>query len=273
MKAAIQRMIKGDQETKYVANEVRDIQIYGNLDYAGPGGDVTDKRLYIMLPQLGVGAGPNGRIGNHVAPVKVKVSVQYYFVQSPLSGGQSPGVAGLPHLVEVRQVAVAPKAIKRYSDWFTSGTSGAQGFKQHLPRLLEKGNGTSIPADSANPLNLTYPINNERFTAIKGNKHFLLGKNQGLIAQEGQSPNTTMRMQNTLHFSVKTPKVLKYADENGEVYPQNCCPLFGAYAGLVNNNTALTYDALQAPYVPISFGPTNPILYMNYRVEMWYKDA
>ena len=266
-------MIKGQQETKYCASEVRDIQIYGNLDYAGAGGDVTDKRLYVMLPQLGVGNGPGTRVGNEISPVKVKVSVQYFFVQTPLSGGQSAGVATLPHLVEVRQVAVAPKAIKRYSDWFTSGTSGAQGFKQHLPRLLEKGNGTSVVADSANPLNLTYPINNERFTALKGNKRFMLAKNTGLIAQAEQSPNTTMRSQNTLHFTVKTPKVLKYADENGELYPQNCCPLFGAYAGLVNNATALTYDALQAPYVSISFGPTNPILYMNYRVEMWYKDA
>lgn len=271
----IKRVLAKSQETKYVSTELTDQDVYGNLDPEADGttkgGNVVDKRLFLQLPPVANGTLGHQRIGNSIKPIKCRITAQYYFAQAPLAAGQDTHAADLAQLIEVRQLSVQPKGIRRIGEWTANvaGTASA-GYKHYLPKMLEVGDGHTVAPDSQNSINLTYPISNENFTALKGNKRFILGKNNGGIIGE-TNPLTTARAQNTLHWNLKLPKVLKY-DEDNSPYPTNFCPLFGAYAGYVNGS-GYSYDSRMSPYQPATFGPTHPIVRMQYRVELWYKDA
>ena len=277
----IQAIIARNEETKYIAFDSNDHYVFGNLDINGDGttlgGNLNDKRLYLGLPALAQGVSAHQRIGNSVRPVKCVVTVQYYFQQAPQSSPATVAGANRPALVEVRQLSVKPKSIKRWLEYNSTTTAAVNGYKYLLPKLLEVGDGTTTAANSANPLNMLYPISNEIWTRCAGNKKFIMGKNGGLLnalLADPSDPLAAARTQNTVRFRVKLPKVLKY-DENNSVYPENACPLFGAYAGFINNgSSSITYDQAQQPYFPSSGGvATAPLVGMNYRIELWYKDA
>ena len=272
--------MKKTSETKYVAYEYRDAVIYGNWNpnavALDQGTDNSDKRGWLAIPPLLQGTGAAQRIGNVIEPVKCKVTVQYYFVRNPQAATQDDASVQYSHLIQVRQMAFKPKGIKRWGDYINATGNTDHGYKRLLPALLEKGDGTLTFADGTNPLNMTYPLTNELVTPIKGNKKFLMAKNGTTIGTGAEGPLTTMRSQNTLSFSVKLPKKLKYSEVGGapDKFPDNACPIFGAIAGIVQNASATSYDGLQKPYLPpLTSNPQHPILQLNYRIEMWFKDS
>jgi len=278
----VTKVMKKATETKYVAQEVRDIVVFGNLNPnavgLSGGSDQPSKRMFFALPQVFQGTSAHNRIGNFIEPVKCKVTVQYYFVRNPQAESQDIDAVTKSGLYEVRQLSFSPKGIKRWGDWSNASGNTDHGYKRILPALLEVGDGSLTYADGTNPLNMTYPLTNELVTAHKGNKHFMLGKNSSVIGDSlaSQSTLAAIRAQNTLHFKVKLPKKLKYPEVGGapDSYPDNACPLFGAYAGIVQNASATSYDGLQQPYLPPNaLNPKHPILQMNYRVELWFKDV
>ena len=252
-------------ETKYVATEFTDNYVMGQLR-----GDVPNRRLFAFLPEVVKGLNAHNRIGNSITPVKCRVTVQYYFQGTGTEGSQDTQAAALAGLYEVRQLVVASKGVKNTDQWTSSISLDQQ------KALLENGFGTGVYPDSANPLNLEYPIANEQFTALKGCKKFIMGKNMKLIQQGEGAPLTTARAQNTLHFKVKLPKRLLF-EETATVphnSPTNVCPLFGVYAGVLTNRGPATaspsYEEIIAP-TPTGT-PTHPILRYNLRCELWYKD-
>lgn len=266
---AIRSVINKSTETKYVAVNFTDRYVPGSL----PGDNVT-RRLFNLVPPIVVGTTSHGRIGNAISPIKFRVTVQYYFQGDGLGSGQDLNAVNKSLLAEVRQFVVSPKDIKSNRGWTPTVATALQ------PKLLEVGDGTTINPDSALPINLEYKISDENFKPLKGCKKFIMGKNAGTVQQQDTTgyPLTTARAQNTLHFSVKCPKVFKYDDDNTDNYPSNFLPLFGCHAGLLVNmlsgQLSTTYDGV----VGVLAGNTNsipihPLLRYNVRSELWYKDA
>jgi len=264
------RAISRKSETKYAAVNFLDRYVPGSL----PGDNVT-RRMFTLLPPLAQvnAATDHGRIGNSVNPVKLRVTVQYFFQGDGLQSNQDLTAVQKSVLAEIRQFVVTPKDIKSNRSWTPAVAAANQ------PKLLEVGDGTTINPDSATPINLEYKISDENFKPLKGCKKFIMGKNDGSVQQSaGAYPLTTARAQNTLHFSIKCPKVFKYDDDTTDNYPTNFLPLFGCHAGLLVNTASgaasTTYDGT----VGVIAGNTNsipahPLLRYNVRVELWYKDS
>lgn len=255
--------MKKTSETKYVTATVRDGYIVGNLI-----GDQPYRRLQTVLPRIGQGTSAHERIGNTIQPVKLKVTVQYFFQGNGFEGGQDAAAANNSGLYEVRQFSVQPKIYKSAAAW----TPAVAAVEQ--TKLLEVGDGTTVVPYSATATNVLYKVSDENFTTLKGNKRIMLGKNSGAVQQSADSPLATIRTQDTLHWSIKCPKKLKY--DEAATYPTNFNPLWGAYATLLTNygpaTASTTYDGLLNPLLGTG-APTHPIIRYNLFCEMWFKDV
>lgn len=215
------------------------------------------------------------RIGNRISPVKMITTVQYYFQYGGLQGTQDLSGVNLNGCYEVRQVCVAPREIGSFSAY----DSLSQTAKSNLQaKLLEVGDGTTVAANSQFPMNLNYPISNENFTALSGNKKFIMEKNSGLFnnAPSSYPFSGGARTQNTIRFRTKLPKVLIYDENNSQALPMNAIALWGCYAGILNNQrsgaASATYDDILQTTVLTGL-PKHPILRWNLRTELWFKDA
>ena len=258
---AVQRILKSATETKYVAFDIADGYVMGNLI-----GDLPFRRLQNIIPPVSPGDRAHNRIGNTIAPSKLVVTIQYFFQGDGLEGGQDQAGVNKAGLYEVRQFSVSPKSIKSNASWTNLKAQELQA------KLLEVGDGTTTVPYSATSQNILYPISNENFTALKGNKKFIMGKNAGVILKGEDTPLTTARAQNTIRYSVKLPAKFTY-DETAQ-HPSNFLALWGAYATNVTNYNATastTYDGLLNPLISGS-RPTHPIIRYTLRAEMWYKD-
>lgn len=283
----VEKVIKQEAETKYVAQTiVQDGYVLGDIQ-----GQINQSRLQLLFPQVGRGTGINSRIGNSIEPVKLRATVQYYFHTAPAGAGgpvnQTTTAVAASGLYEVRQVCVQPKFSKGYSDWLQNNTSLTHG------KLLNAGDGSSVPPNSADPMNLNYPIFTNAFTPIRGNKKIMMGKNEGLVFGSTEYPLAMIRAQDTQHFDIKCPKVIKYDQESGGpspdsganvTYPTNFLPLHGVYAGVLANSGATSlvtapsksYNDLigtKTTAGPLGYSWTTPILRYNLRVELWFKDV
>ena len=262
---AIQRVLKKTAETKYVAYEIADGYVMGNLI-----GDLPNRRLQNIIPPLSQSAtttNAHTRMGNSIQPVKLLVTIQYFFQGDGLAGGQDVNAVNKAGLYEVRQFSVAPKSIR-------SGTQWTNAIAQSLQaKLLEVGDGTTVAPYSATTQNILYPVSNENFTNLRGNKKFIMGKNTGAMIGGSDYPLATARAQNTIRYALKLPKTLVY-DENSATVPSNFLALWGAYATNITNYNATastTYDGLQNPLLSNS-SPTHPIIRYTLRAELWFKD-
>lgn len=263
--ARVLAILNRSTETKYVAFDSLNNYVLGSLP-----GDVPARQFKNLIPPVALTAQPtaHSRVGNEITPVNVKVTIQYYFQGTGYSGNQTGASAVNSGLYEIRQFAGSPKGVKSLDAWQLPGAGGATTYQE---KLLELGNGTTIGADSANPMNLNYKFSDENWR-ITNQKHIVMGKNFGMIQQSETAPLANVRSQNTEHFWLTgLPKKFKYDDDNSS-YPTNFLSLLGIYAGVLTNQNATaspTYDGLLA----LATGtPTTPILRYNYRVEMWYKD-
>lgn len=271
-------MIKGAEETKYVAMEYKDITLFGNLNpnavALDGGADIADKRGFLLLPPVGQGTTASSRIGNFITPVKCRVTVHYYYVNTPVTETQDVNAVALAQDVVIRQMVFSPKSIRRWAEYATSPTA-IHGYKRILPQLLETGDGTLQSANSANIFNLDYPLTNEIVTKHKGCKLIHMKKGSGLNNSLAQVNVGNTRTHYTTSFSVKLPKKLKYPDGAEGNFPDNACPILASYGATIRNSNALTYDQIQAPYLPPTATslPQHPLIQWAYRVELWFKDA
>lgn len=262
LKQAITRVLNAKTETKYTAMSITNGYILGNLI-----GDASWRRLLTVLPPVGQGVTAQSRVGNQITPIKLRVTVQYFFQGNGKQDTQALGAVTASGLYEVRQFSVSPKGIKDANQYTNAVAAALQ------PKLLEVGDGTTASPYTAEGINMLYKISDENWTVNKGNKRFIMGKNNGLINQSAYDPLTTARAQNTVHFSPKLPKKLTY-DDNNSVYPTNFNPLWGAHAMMLTNygtTPSTTYDGLINPILATG-QPTNPVLRYNLRAELWFKD-
>lgn len=254
---AINGVIKRNEETKYVAEDLAyDANILGFLDGVFP-----NNRLFTLVPQVSVGPTSSSRIGQKIRPTKIRVHCQYYFDNAATTGSDC----------FIRQYVATSKEFKSKR----ALTNAAQ--QPLLTKMMDNGDDTtSIPNPGANPLQLTYPLERESFTALKGSGTFHITKNTGLPfnasigALSGNDPLATVASSISYAFDVKPPKTLLY--EHNDSYPSNFNPLMGVAAcNFAVGGSAQSYPSQQGS---ISLGvPANPILKMRIRTEMWYKDS
>jgi len=278
LKKTIQKVLNKNLETKYRAIELNDGYVYGNIEgsYGAGGNPAAGNQLFNIIPTINQGnptatVTAHGRVGNRINPIRMVTTIQYYFQGNGLVSTQDLSGVALSGLYEVRQFVATPKSFKS-----SLAFDGLASTRQAdvLGRLLEVGNGTSVPANSAYPMNLNYPISNENWSVHSGNKKFIMGKNSGLMNSGGYNPLTTARAVNTIRFTTKLPKVLIY-NENEDVLPTNAIALWGCYAGILQNHiygASVSYDQL-LDTTSLSGTPKHPILRWNLRSELWYKDA
>jgi len=205
---AVNRLINRKAETKYRAQTIQDNgYVLGNI----AGGD-SWKYLFPVIPSMSQGTGSAQRIGNSIAPIKLKVTVDYFFHRNgfePLAN-QSDDSVNLPGTYRVRQFSVTSKSIRGCSAWVDS--TSAQKIAQQ-GRLLEVGDGTVTAPNSVELANQDFKISDENWTKHKGNKTFFMGKQSGTqwtLSSEPIAPNQTYHKR--VCFFVKCPKTFKYED-------------------------------------------------------------
>lgn len=259
LKAAINRIVKGNIETKYVAQT---IMLNQPLVYEC--GLFPNNRLRNLIPAITQGMDSYQRIGDKIKPVRMRVHVHYSWDATFV--GSSPPV--------IRQFHVTSKAVKSHEQW-TPAVAGSATL-----RLLDGGQG--IPerpsGDGAgNICGQTFmkPVNKDDFTPHKGCRTFIMQKNSGDWVQDTKSPNTdapssysSSQLTQEHGFSVKLPKTLNYDSSLGD-YPVNALPLFAAHWSYPNELLISNTD----PYSPTTGLPNTNKVHVTVRTELWYKDA
>lgn len=279
---AVTRLINRKSETKYRAATIQDNgYVLGNL-----GGGDSWKYLFPVIPSLAQGDGSAQRVGNSISPLKLKVTVDYFFHRNGFTPllGQSDDSVKLPGTYRVRQFSLTSKSIRGCSAWVDS--TAAQKTAQQ-GRMLEVGDGSTATPNSAELANLDFKISDENWTKHKGNKTFLMGKQSGsqwTLTGDSIAPGQVYTKRVT--FFVKCPKTFKYEDPDngggaGQSYPTNFNSLMGVYAGLVApsqnasifNSPYTSYDGLMGATSSTSPSyPFQPIIRYTVRSELWYKD-
>ena len=256
MTSVVSKVLNHAMETKYIASDVYMNQyVYGTLDGTYPG-----SRLQNLFPSLVTGVGSYNRIGQKIHPIRMKVTVQYYFDHSWIYGSD----------LVIKQVVGTLKAYKQ------AGTLGNTTQKTEvLPYLIDNGDGTNSyvsPGTAQNCEQLSYPYEKERFTKLKGDKLLYISKQGGGALTPTFASGILNHRKSYIQtsFLVKCPTVIQW--DNQKSMPTNFLPLFGAVGAYMTDATNNYQELLGT--IPLDTGiPPNPILRMNVRTELWFKDA
>ena len=269
---AIRSVINKTTETKYVSQIIQSVTTPANFGYVREvlSGTDANTRLRHILPNLSQGVGSNQRIGTVITPIKVRVTVRYFFDQPYTNADR----------INVRQYVVTNKMVKTSPLWETNS-------QIQQSSMVEVGNGTNTYPDfGASPnsfLNASRHINKATFTPLKGCKDFVLQKQAGYVhgaqtsfADYAYSPYFGA-IEHTEAIRVKCPK-LKYeqfveAGQDNYQQPTNFCPLWGAVAWNTCTEQSKTYRDQQGEISGSGVGkPAVPIIRYTIFSEMWFKD-
>lgn len=235
--ALIKRVVNGQLETKYVAQQV-------NLaGYAIPGHINPLIDFHYMLPpvtQQTTAATSNTREGDVIKPLRATIKGHIWYDNNDTTVG---------NIVFVKLFFVTAKQLKYLPNASTDLPQG----------LLEAGLPDPVQwTAAAQDLQAFFPVCKENYTLLR-TKTFKLVKNSGLPIGNSQQDSTNIgRDRYTFSFSWTPPK-LKYAVD-AHTYPQNHAPIMFAvaYSPGYNYDT----DASLANQVK-----------MNWAMDMSYKDA
>lgn len=268
VKRAITKLVKGQEETKYIANQ---LMVNQSLDAAihTPGTDMVP-----LVPKIVEGDQENQRVGRQVRPVRCRVDISATFPQT------NPGQTAPVFQTSANEIYVVLFILrsKRRHNWTDFAASN------DWQRLLDDGNGSAAPfgLNSApayggfwftNTSLLQYPINTSEFTVMK-RKVVKLVRNQGLMLENNptSAPNMSQSCW-TGSFTYKLP-TLKYDDGTdpvrpvAEPYPTNSCVFLAAGYCFANNLSGFNTDPEGNPASAIDNS-----LSLTVRNHVWYKDA
>lgn len=268
VKRAIKRIVKGQEETKYIATQ---LMLNQSLDAAihTPGTDMVP-----LVPLIKEGDQENQRIGRQVRPTRCRVDVHATFPQS--NPGLTPPVFQTS-ANEIYAVFYILRSKRRHNWTDFQGSADWQ-------RLLDDGAGGATPfgLNSApayggfwftNSSLLQYPINTSEFTLVK-RKVVKLVRNQGNMLEN--NPTAAPNMSQSAwsgSFYYKLP-TLKYDDSTNPVnptaepYPTNTCVFLAAGYVFANNINGYNADPEGNPASAIDNS-----LSLTVRNHVWYKDA
>lgn len=221
LKQAIQKVIRGDSETKYRAEPLRNLSTGNTLaTYTAFSSGITGvAEIYAALPRVSQGVDEHERIGDVISPTSCTVHLD---ITSP-SFGQNDAKDKTVHVFLLQCTSV--KDLNNYS-------------AVPMTSLLDNGNGGNVGFDGTSQ-HAMYPINRKNFTVLKHKKFRLVkgfGKPNGSSATDpaGLTDSTISPAASYRHIAmrVKLPKKLKYS-AHGSTYPANAAPF--VVIGWTNN--------------------------------------
>jgi hypothetical protein len=245
LKQAIERVIKGSAETKYVAE---DLVIPGSIlpslgTFQQFSSAITSTgELYACIPRITQGNDDWNRIGNRIKPISCHLNV----MMNCTTDDNQQSVDMVAHIFVLQAVAV--KSLDNLS-------------AVPILQLFENGAGGYIPADGTTNMS-QYPLNRTAFKILHHKKKRLVksfGKANGRSGGSIPLTDCTLSPQNTgnvrMRLKIKLPKTLNY-DVASQSYPVNAAPFFcvaweqNDYAGdsapitsmFVQARTHLRYD-------------------------------
>lgn len=235
--ALIKRVVNGQLETKYVAEQV---QLSG---YAIPGHINPPVDFHYCLPQVAqqaAAATSNTREGDVIMPVRASVKGHIWLDNLDTAVGR---------IVLVKLFFLTAKQVRYLPNCSTDLPAG----------LLESGAADPVQWIAASQdLQAFYPVCKENYTILK-TKTFKLVKNGGVPIgnQEGDGTNIG-KDRYSFSYSWKPPK-LKFGTD-AATYPQNHAPVFFAVA----YSPGFNYDTDASLVNSVK---------MNWNLDMSFKDA
>lgn len=239
---ALRRAIHRNDETKYIATQVAD------LNFSAPIGSAAD--CVPLVPKIVQGTDDFQRIGRKVKPVRSYVDVFLGFNQN---------IDGSPLQTSQQIYAVLYVVTSKIWKNFNNLPTGPGIFD----KLLDNGDGTSS-AFQGSLTDLAKPINEDEFRGLR-KIVVKLTRNPGLqnnanVAGGGLSTNL-YTMSARVRIPVKLP-TLTYDDTTPPPttgsYPVNCAPVM--CIGWCYTDGSLV-------------GLADAVLHVNARHHVWYKDA
>jgi len=207
MKRVANKVVNAGLETKFVSNEVNQQSFNSTISSAS--------ECYSCYPKLGAGPNTYQRVGWNIAPVSVKNSWVISLNQVSRS---------------VNVIVDLYILIDKNNRYFPNIAGGSP------PQFLRTGNASGAGStQSFNGLNTDSfkPINTQRYTLLK-HFRFQLASNVGQANGDtttGNAPNVATQSCRTLHYTVDTPKQLKYQptsdpDPSIPTYPNGHAPFW-----------------------------------------------
>ena len=241
LKAAINRVVHGNIETKYVAQALQRPDGGSILNaYTGFTSGITGtSEIYACLPVLSEGTAGHQRAGEYVNPVKARVHLNIVSTQNYLKNAD---IMVYAFFLE----AIAVKDLAGYGNI-------------PIQQLLDNGQGSVVTFDGTSVTSL-YKVNTRAFRVIKVvKKRIITNVGGGLTTSLPPVAWDHTLNHHAVTVNIPVPKRLGYASD-GSLYPVNHAPFM--VLGFVDNG----YHGDTAP------GITESVL-VEGRSELWYKDA
>lgn len=210
LRQAVQRIVKGNEETKYVANANDGTGVPLAQPWSPtPQIDVVGK-FNPAIPKVSQGVGDHQRVGGKIEPVSLAVSVRVGFNPTDISCNSLLGVI--------------------YYGTDKSGKTWNGGNPLSTPAILDDGDGTQS-AFLGSRFDLTKPMDKKLVTAKR--IVFRLSKTAGIqnsdnnpaAGQNGNMSTSNGLSEKSFLLKFKTPKHLGYL-VNTSSYPQNYAPWY-----------------------------------------------
>lgn len=233
---AVQRIVKGTAETKYVSETLLGNGSSSNLgtwtDFSTAITSVGE--IYYCLPRTQQGTDECNRIGNTLSPTSCKVKLD---ITTEPSTNDSFDYTIHVFFLTCPQV----KSLANYT-------------AIPILTMMAKGDGTNVPFDGTQIV-AQYPINPAEFKVIKHRKYRLMkGFGQAVSPAALDAVNSQTSQYIHLEQRIPLPKKLKY-EANNSVYPTNAAPFMvigwtrnNADPGAVSNKFIKVLGQVQMSY-------------------------
>lgn len=203
---AIQKVIKGESETKYCSETLLGNGVASNLgtwtDFSQAITSVGE--LYYCLPRVLQGVDECNRIGNTISPTSCRVKLD---ITTEPSMNDSFDYTVHVFFLSCPQV----KSINNYT-------------AIPILSMMAKGDGTNVPFDGTQIV-AQYPINTAEFRVIKHHKFRLMkGFGQAISPAALDAVNSQTSQYHRINQRIPLPKKLKY-EANNSTYPTNAAPV------------------------------------------------
>lgn len=241
MALAVKRIVRGQAETKYVAdnydkNQVHDLPTVWTINDLGAG----VLRFLPMIPRVQQGTDTNERVGDSVSPSgSLKTTLNFAYNDTDVSGHQI-------------KVEVWYGTCKSRKSWEGQNPLSTANF-------LDVGDGTNTSPGTVRERTL-YPTDKKLVTFKK--RTFILSKTAQTTGGDNGDGNFAANAGKSFRAITlyhKPPKKLKYVD-GGDEYPSNYAPGYFINLSYANGSQPLNQVTL------------DKLVNVSSRTHMWFKD-
>jgi len=240
MTKAVERIVKGDFETKYIAETLVNSQNFNSG--IGSTNPLVPNEMYRCIPTVEQQPSSAGksytRLGKVIEPTSCKVHFRFTFD---------------PRDANARDVRVVLYMLDSKTSRAYQSGSPAQGFPT---TFLDNGDGTNVRFQGT-WLDSTKPIDKDGWRLLH-KKVFTLRKGMGLLNDNTASTSQGAYHIKELTLKVKLPKKLQYEEQ--ATTPAHYAPVWCA---------AYYYPDSTAPDLDLTSG----VMVVSARTELYFKDA